>query len=67
MAYLQFDSAVVKLQRNNANTSSREERKAVAMLLLHEENVTTITDEELSFVQRALKRQKMFREDNASR
>ena len=67
VAYPQFYSAVVKLQRDNANTLSREKRKAVAMILLHEENDTTSTDEELSFMQRALKRQKIFREYNASR
>ena len=67
VAYPQFESDVVKFQRNGANTISTEERKSVAMLLLNEENDSPSTDEELSFVQRALKDQKILKEDYSSR
>ena len=67
LAHPQFESDAVKFQCNVANALCTEERKSVAMLLLDKEIDTPSTNEELSIVQRALKRQKILKEDSASR
>lgn len=54
-----FESAIVKIQRDNAATLSREESCTVSKLWVQDSRKVSDVDEGLSFAQRALKRQKV--------
>ena len=62
-----FESGVVKLQRGNAITLSREEKRAVAPLLLDSTERECDDLDELTIVERALKRQKTLHHDASNR
>ncbi len=53
-----FESAVIKVQRGNALALSREEKNSIAQLKLTTKEENQAGEDELSFVERVLKRQK---------